>query len=242
MQVEIRLDDPDENDLIFNVELDAASGGGGGGGIDGRDASAHAAFNEQQADMVSKLDMMMGQAFAYLDELCRTPTQTQAMFRILLKVFDRAVLHTHRSKYTQFLLFYVCHVDISFATQFVGYLIKTGIESTQHTITRQAALAYAGSFLARAKFVAPHVVRSIVKAMLDWALMYIERNPMPANSLVPATPQQHVVFYSVCQAVFYTACFRFTDIVDSSNPNSLAQLGLITIISCPLNPFKVRRR
>jgi RNA polymerase I-specific transcription initiation factor RRN3 len=215
--------------LIFNVELDA----------DAREASTSAVVAEQQADMVEKLDVMMGHTFEYLRELCSTPVQTQAMFRILLKVFDRAILLTHRSKYTQFLLFYICHLDLSFSAQYVGYLLKTGIEGTQHTATRQAALAYAGSFLARASYVPSNVVRSIVKAMLDWALAYIERNPLPPNSAIPAQPQQHVVFYSVCQAVFYTCCFRFADIVEATNPLSLASHGVGAIITCALNPFKV---
>jgi RNA polymerase I-specific transcription initiation factor RRN3 len=101
---------PEESDdLQFEVELDNS-----------------APVNTEET--AKKLDSMMMVMFEYLDAafgLCDgeehkhtfppmslNKTHREQLFNILLQIFDKYILTTYKSKYTQFLLFYVCrYVD-----------------------------------------------------------------------------------------------------------------------------------
>ena len=47
-------------------------------------------------------------------EVGKSPENAKTLFRILQKIFEKCIMLTHRSKYTQFLLFYICHFDPMF--------------------------------------------------------------------------------------------------------------------------------
>ncbi len=49
----------------------------------------------------------MGLVFEHLGRRCEAG-QLQAAWNTTLHTFQRAILHTHRSKFTQYLLWYLC--------------------------------------------------------------------------------------------------------------------------------------
>jgi len=77
------------------------------------------------------------------------------MFNTLLRAFERVVLHTHRSKYTQFLVFFAAQFHSSFPDVFTSRLIDAMLSDSTPVITRLTCAAYLGSFLARATYVEP---------------------------------------------------------------------------------------
>ena len=81
------------------------------------------------------------------------PPAAASTFRMLLRVFERQILTTHKSKYTQFLVFYAAHFHAAFPDAFVGRLIDTMRSEKCPRVTRQSCAAYLGSFLARAQYV-----------------------------------------------------------------------------------------
>jgi RNA polymerase I-specific transcription initiation factor RRN3 len=58
-----------------------------------------------------------------------------------------------RSKYTQFLVFFVCQLAPSYPDAFVGRLVNICLDTTNEPMTRQCAAAYLGSFLSRAVYI-----------------------------------------------------------------------------------------
>ena len=58
-----------------------------------------------------------------------------------------------RSKYTQFLVFYVCQLAPSYPDAFVGRMVNICLDASNPTTTRQLAAAYLGSFLSRAAYI-----------------------------------------------------------------------------------------
>lgn len=81
------------------------------------------------------------------------PPAAAQTFRSLLRTFERVVLTTHKSKYTQFLMFYAAQFHPTFPDAFVGRLIDTMRADSCPAVTRQSCAAYLGSFLARATYV-----------------------------------------------------------------------------------------
>lgn len=101
------MDDVSESDdLQFEVELESTSPA------------------NQALASATKLDSMMIVMFEYLDaafgvreneerdnvfpSMNLNQTHRDNLFNLLLQIFDKYILTTYRSKYTQFLLFYVC--------------------------------------------------------------------------------------------------------------------------------------
>ena len=101
-----------------------------------------------------KLDILMDIMFGYLDECCEEGgrAEEEAVFAILLELFHRSVLDTHRCKFTQFLLFYHCRRGDAYSTRFIESLLAKAFDSGVPPVTRCAAAAYLSGFVARAGY------------------------------------------------------------------------------------------
>ncbi|KAJ1929177.1 DNA independent RNA polymerase I transcription factor [Tieghemiomyces parasiticus] len=168
--------------------------------------------------LVDKLDGIFFQLFSYLERFdvrydppaadtsleataARESAQAtrQELFFILLDLFDRVMLTTFKSRYTQFLLFYVCSLDPAFPDMFLGTLIAKLCEATPQggaaagghraagsalssgpanrssDVVRVAVAAYVSSFLARAHYVNPLMIRTAASLLIQWARAYLEQ-------------------------------------------------------------------
>ncbi|KAJ2796407.1 DNA independent RNA polymerase I transcription factor, partial [Coemansia guatemalensis] len=113
-----------------------------------------------------------------------TDEQSEAasrLFLLFLDLFDTVVLPTFKSRYTQFVLFYLCAKDTQYADVFLGTMVgKVGepVRSTAQDrvsrVLKVAAAAYLGSFVARAKFLDAPIVRSVVSVLVQWANTYLD--------------------------------------------------------------------
>lgn len=102
--------------------------------------------------MADKLDSLMELVLEHL--LSRAAAGgLPAAFRTLLAVFERRILHAHRSKFVQFVVFAAAARDAqasgAAAGQLLDLLLGTLGDEGAAGITRTAAAAYAASFLAR---------------------------------------------------------------------------------------------
>lgn len=90
--------------------------------------------------------------------------------------------------------------------------------------------------MARAKFVSPDMIKDCLTKLSDWAHAYVRTCDFSRNK----NPKAHVVFYSVCQAIFYVIAFRSRDFTRSNkNLEFLLTLELWPLIKHPLNPLNV---
>ncbi|KAJ1988442.1 DNA independent RNA polymerase I transcription factor [Dimargaris cristalligena] len=113
----------------------------------------------------------------------------QEFFHIVLDIFETIVLTTFKSRYTQFLMFHQCALDPTFPDIFLGTLISklcdypvdsglatSASKKTQNSdVMRIAVAAYTSSFVARAQYVNPSMVRTTVGLLSQWALAYLEQ-------------------------------------------------------------------
>ncbi|KAI0331255.1 RNA polymerase I-specific transcription initiation factor RRN3 [Cubamyces sp. BRFM 1775] len=179
----------------------------------------------------------------------------RAQFNTLLSIFDRTILRTFKSRYTQFIVFWYSSLDPEFADLFQGMLVSRSLlEEDQPAVTRAAAASYIASFVSRAQFVDREGARRVVSVLCNFL-----RNRLDMfDAMVKAGVQQsmnvaqHSVFYAVSQAVFLIFCFRWRDLledqdeVDEFAPSNgpakkwMPELDVIQrVVTSELNPLKV---
>ncbi|GMF18076.1 unnamed protein product [Phytophthora lilii] len=179
IDVEIKLDESEEDVFTMDDFLDDDM-------LPPDDAS------RQVDEMADKLDQMMLVMFEHIEQSAAsspatpatpdaaTPTETTSeekdvdvrqaalIFKYLLKVFEHSILNTHRSKYPQFLLFYVCRMDPQFQDVFISQLLATSLDPHTPPTTRQSCGAYLASFLARAKYISVAYLQKALYHLLKW--------------------------------------------------------------------------
>ncbi|KAF8341260.1 uncharacterized protein EI90DRAFT_3116393 [Cantharellus anzutake] len=177
----------------------------------------------------------------------------RSQFRALLTIFERIILRTFRSRYTQFLIFWYSSLDHDFANDFLGSLsIKALIDQEQATTIRTASASYIGSFVSRAQFVDSVQTQQVVKLMC-WHLS--EELATYANLDGPVHATRFSLFYAVAQAVFLIFCFRWRDLLEAplsgegeevEDPDDVApkrwipDLNILQrVVMSELNPLKV---
>ncbi|KAJ2769069.1 DNA independent RNA polymerase I transcription factor, partial [Coemansia nantahalensis] len=141
---------------------------------------------------VATLDAVMSAVLGWLEQ--QIPGESAAaaaaaadgaaaseLFLVLLDLFGAVVLPTFRSRYTQFVMFYLCGRDAQYADVFLGTVVgKVGdpargaAQDAVSGVTRVAAAAYLGSLVARARFLRAPIVRNVVGVLVQWASAYLD--------------------------------------------------------------------
>lgn len=75
-----------------------------------------------------------------------------------------------------------------------------------------------------------------LKHLSDWAHSYIKTCDFNRNK----NPKAHVVFFAMCQSIFYIIAFRSRELTRcNKNLEFLVQLNLWPIVKHPLNPLNI---
>lgn len=155
MDASIKLEDaPDQDDeLIFDLDENA--------------------MQETQV-LAEKLDFVMDLLFEYIDKHSTTEESSLETFELILRVFDQKILTTYKSKFPQFLLFYVCQKNSDlYCEKFLAYLLNKFLDTNQSLNIRQTCAAYVGSFISRASFVNLEIVKRVISFETDWIHKYL---------------------------------------------------------------------
>jgi len=114
--------------------------------------SIAAAEEEERAPVNETADKMDSLMELTLEHLRRriSKGELQHVWKSLLEAFEGIVLQTHRSKFTQFVIFYVAsHSPVHCSKSMLQLLMTKLSDRNQAPIVRSACAAYIGSFLAR---------------------------------------------------------------------------------------------
>ncbi|TIB03331.1 hypothetical protein E3P96_01916 [Wallemia ichthyophaga] len=204
-------------------------------------------------DLVQKLDGMLYMIFEYLDKSVRNQEVQLDQFSTLLSVFERTILPTFRSRYTQFILFKYSSYNAHFADIFQGMLLsKAMFQNEEPSVTRVVAASYLASYVSRAKFIDANATKHVVGLMCDYIANELDNIPQPITNFRLNT---YSVWYAIVQAVFYIFCFRWRDLMLANDDETVFDhaealpTGSKTWISgldvlqrailSPLNPLKV---
>ncbi|KAF8521855.1 RNA polymerase I-specific transcription initiation factor RRN3 [Gautieria morchelliformis] len=177
----------------------------------------------------------------------------RSQFITLLSIFDRTILRTFKSRYTQFLIFWYSSLDPEFADIFQGTLLSKALfEGAQPIVTRAAAASYIASFVSRARFVGDDSAKQVMGLLCDFLEAHLDICDASGEAFDPLAAQ-HTLFYAVAQAAFLIFCFRWRDLqvddelemddlgIDStSHKKWIPKLDVMQrVVSSTLNPLKV---
>jgi len=195
----------------------------------------------------------------------RSKAFLHTQFHTLLSIFDRTILRTFKSRYTQFLIFWYTSLDPEFSDIFQGMLVDRALfenspdSTTQNntpTVTRAAAASYLGSFVSRAAFVDREGTRRVVAVLCEYLRVHLEA----VEELLRGSGQgvggmvRNTVFYAVTQTVFLIFCFRWRELLEDEEDEDelMGRLGkggkkwmpqlnvLQRVVTSILNPLRVR--
>lgn len=194
------------------------------------------------------------------DTLERARALRRQQFHSLLTIFERTILRTFKSRYTQFLLFWYASLDAEFADLFQGMLLSRALlEPAAPAVARAAATSYIGSLVSRARFVDRAAARAVVGVLCAYLRAQLDSVVAGAARGAPEAPAdaQNGVFYAVAQAVFLVFCFRWRDLLDEDEEGDaeepahgqpaggakqwMPELKILQrVVTSSLNPLKVR--
>jgi RNA polymerase I-specific transcription initiation factor RRN3 len=178
-------------------------------------------------------------------------------FHTLLSIFERTILKTFKSRYTQFLLFWYTSLDPEFSDTFQGMLANVALfQPNTPAVTRAAAASYIGSFVSRAQFVPKAGTKQVVAMFCEYLQFHLDEveatlatSPSMQDIDALSKTEINTVFYAVCQAVFLIFCFRWRDLNNTDDDDSQPTEGrkpwmkeldiLKRVVSSVLNPLKV---
>ncbi|XP_023296481.2 RNA polymerase I-specific transcription initiation factor RRN3 [Lucilia cuprina] len=195
------------------------------------------------------LDVCMLKLFKFLEVKSeQTPNATDnerqqklanslKFLKILIKAFDEVILPIHNTHHVQFVIFYFCSLKQSLAETFLASLWDKIRNPNCSAVIRQTSVGYMASFLARSKFISVNILKHYLKELCSWAHQYIQGcDQYRSNGSLKA----NIVFFSVCQAIFYVIAFRSKDLTsDKKSLLFLQSLHLSAMVTCNFNPLRV---
>ncbi|ORX78432.1 RNA polymerase I-specific transcription initiation factor RRN3 [Anaeromyces robustus] len=194
--------------------------------------------------MVEKLDGMLNILFDYILKLSNE--ERDDMFEILMEIFQKTILPTHNSRYTQFLIFYLCSFSPVYVNNFVCLLAQKVLTPSVPSVIQVASAAYISSFIARAKYMEIGPVKTMLQLLTRFSLNYIDQNEHRIGSVL--NPKHYMIFYSVVEAIILIFLYRWRSLMETEgNGITYGQLppelkGLDRIIQSRFNPLVVCNR
>ncbi|MCO5601785.1 hypothetical protein L7F22_055910 [Adiantum nelumboides] len=189
--------------------------------------------------VADKMDVLMDMTLQHLQK-CVEAGRIEQVFSTLMMSFQSTILDTFKSKFTQFLIFYVCSLSpSSLGEQFTSLLCEILTSPSRPSNTRMSAAAYLASFIARAKYLPLNIISSSLKRIVSWCISYTPRQIEKKGALT-IDAGVHGVLYSACQAIMYVLCFRMKNLLDDQNEREmLYKLPLDDLLRHTLNPLKL---
>jgi RNA polymerase I-specific transcription initiation factor RRN3 len=85
-------------------------------------------------------------------------TLAEKLFSQLLVIFESVIFPTYKSKFSQFVIFYVASRNVQFAVQVANLMFVSAMNEGLSMLKRQCAVMYMASYMARATFLPLSVV------------------------------------------------------------------------------------
>lgn len=165
---------------------------------------------------VEKMDAILDTLFSTYNPYFSDPNSllAQSMFDTLLSHFRNIILPTYRSRHTQFLLFHFAQTSEHLVDTFAGECVELAFKSGRPAVLKQSAAAYLASFVARGARVPPHVVRDVFDYIGTCLDAIRDENEQTCRG---PDLQRYGTFYATTQALLYIFCFRWRDLLVSSD-------------------------
>lgn len=198
-------------------------------------------------EIVNKLDSMLIVLFDYLSTIfspskeinCKSESLKDIVFDHLLRAFDSIILHTFRSRYTQFIFFWASQTNEKYTNMFLQLILDRTLDDSRSHVSRSISCAYVASFVARAAKLNKNMVRNAVNMLCRWINMFLDEWENDSSGIIV---KKFNSFYFIVQSVLYIFCFRWRDLTEDNQeqgPGWLKSLFVLQrAIASKLNPLK----
>lgn len=206
---------------------------------------------DEDVDRMSQvLDAMMMKVLEFLEQKLRMREpgrepgdDENALVKSLLGIFETHVLITYRSRYIQFLFFYISSLKPRWLEDFLTLLLQILYNVQASPVKRRMAAAYLGSFVCRASFATIRYTLQTTKYLVSFA-----REQLNSKELHREATWQLIV--SVVQAIAYILCFKAAEFAEANveeagGRNCLEDLlspgddeGFVAVLRDPARPFQ----
>uniref|UniRef100_A0A1A9WET5 RNA polymerase I-specific transcription initiation factor RRN3 n=1 Tax=Glossina brevipalpis TaxID=37001 RepID=A0A1A9WET5_9MUSC len=230
----LESDDDSEEDELYNEVISKHTEA-----QKGPQSMSHPIANTLDVSMLTMFNFVKAKCSSESSENEKTGKLSDSLKfqRILIKAFDAVILPIHNTHYVQFLMFYYCSLKKGLSQVFLASLWSKVTNPNCSALIRQASVGYLASFLARAAFIHIETIKRYLKDMSDWCQEYIKGTGLHRSNV---TLKANLVFYSVCQAIFYVIAFRSRDLtVDRRSILFLQSLQLTALVTSTYNPLRV---
>jgi RNA polymerase I-specific transcription initiation factor RRN3 len=166
----------------------------------------------QIQDNVNKLDAVMDLLFTHYDSVFAKGDlfDSDELFESLLVQFSNIILPTYRSRHVQFLLFHFSQTSADLTERFAGCCSHLAFDQLRPHMLRVAAAAYLASFIARGA----HVSGAVVRDVFDLLCHHLEHLRVKQEPGCKGPDlRRYGTYYAICQALLYTFCFRWRDLI-----------------------------
>uniref|UniRef100_A0A1Y1MD29 RNA polymerase I-specific transcription initiation factor RRN3 n=2 Tax=Photinus pyralis TaxID=7054 RepID=A0A1Y1MD29_PHOPY len=207
------------------------------------DASQQTSCDKMKHNIAHTLDICLYKIFNQIMMISHESgefnwDQTKSLYQDLLVVFDKVVLPTYNIHHVPFVMFFLCSLKPTIAEAFLNFLWRKVCNPNVPSIHRHSAVSYMASLVARASFVPLYMLKGTLQEMANWIFAYMATQD--GHGCINTDIRIHVVFYSVCQALFYIIAFRYKDLVNKrKDVIFLENLNLGKIVTSTLNPLRV---
>ncbi|KAJ4287975.1 DNA independent RNA polymerase I transcription factor [Kalmusia sp. IMI 367209] len=177
-------------------------------------------------ESVTKLDNIMFLLFSYYDSIFAKGDlfDNEDIYEGLLSQFASIILPTYRSRHTQFLLFHFSQRSPDFIDRFAGCCSHLAFDHSRPQILRVTAAAYLASFIARGA----HVSGSTVRDVFDLLGHHLESLRLQQEPTCKGPDlRRYGTYYAISQALLYAFCFRWRDLIVTSDGLPLTDQDII---------------
>jgi len=120
----------------------------------------------------------------------------------VMKIFDSAVLHTHKVRCVQFLWFYLSSLKPNYSEAFLSVLLQVAWNGREMVERKTLALSYIASFVARASFLPNQYALQTAQYLAKLA-----RDQYQIAETGPSSESQVNFLLSIIQAFCYILCW-----------------------------------
>ncbi|KAG2227493.1 hypothetical protein INT45_007519 [Circinella minor] len=217
-------DDLDQEDDVDNDNDDDFDSDAGDSDNETERRESEERRKQKIASMTRKLDAMMLLLFRYLSNFTMDgagASERTDLFNTLITIFDSTVVKTLKSRYTQFLIFYFCSVDVNaYPELFLNHLLEHMMDPSRPGITRISCAMYIASYVARAKFLDISSIQRSINVLSAWCNDYIDHHEFQGTQ---PDASKYDMFYAAMQAIMYIFCFRWRELISEDGLDELVE-------------------
>jgi RNA polymerase I-specific transcription initiation factor RRN3 len=177
-----------------------------------------------------KLDGVLELVFSHIDQSIRKgkdeldEKKSREMFNFMLTVFEKTILPTFKSRYTQFLIFYMTSLRPTLADQFLGLLFKPLVQFCQSLDHGRNSMpnpklllsvTYIGSFVARARFLSDELLQLAFEMLIDLSTRLRLKTTIGSPKILTVISLQHIM---------YIFCARYDRLIAQMGTQELEDL------------------